>query len=296
MPVKMKSTSLHTFSCDKGNFLYKFYVHILYFPFNLFNNRKPLKKTDPNLVIQKFFPNHLESFIRKTLPEASPSRKWSDLFLMSIPWNKIQEELKTINVLDLGCGTGNYYYKFREYSGNRISSYTGIDIIKHEEQLSNPPGNFKLITYDGKNLLNYIPPETNFIFSQSAVEHIQEDLSVFKQIRSFCEISNRPIYQLHLIPGRECLKLYRFHGVRQYTPRTISKITRIFIGNYQKKMIILGGENSNKVHKNYITIKDIRKENVDEYAHDCINAFNMDIHMEIPVEKANFYALQIIKN
>jgi len=291
----MKSSSLHTFTCDKGNLLYKTIVRILYFPLNWYNNRKPLKNTDPELSTEKFVPQNSDSAMKKIISGSSPSRKWSDLFLMNTEWEKIHETLKTINVLDLGCGTGNYYFKLQEYSGNKISSYVGVDISKHENLLQFPPGNVKFINYDGKNLLNLIPLETNIIFSQSAIEHFQEDLTIFKQIKNFCEMSDRPIYQLHMIPARECLKLYRFHGVRQYTPRTISKITKLFIGNYEKKLFILGGKNSNEVHKNYISKTDKRSDRIDEYEQECRIAFNKDIENNGLVENANFYALLIKK-
>jgi SAM-dependent methyltransferase len=291
----MKSSSIHQFTCDKGNFFYKVCVRILYYPFNLYNNRNPLKDIDHEISIQKFIPFNLESSMQQITPGSSPSRKWSDLLIMSLAWQKIHEDLKTIRVLDLGCGTGNEYFKLNQYSGNKISSYTGIDISENKNRMTDPPLQVKFITYDGKNLIDRIPPETNFIFSQSSIEHFQEDIKIFKQIKSFCEKTDQPVYQLHLFPSRECLNLYRFHGVRQYTPSTLSKITRLFSGNYEKKLFILGGENSNTVHLNYITKKDTRKEKPDEYEQDCLNAFNKDMHKLVPIENANFYALLIIK-
>jgi len=57
------------------------------------------------------------------------------------------------------------------------------------------------------------------------------------------------VYQIHLFPSKICLKLYPFHGVRQYTPRNISKITRLFSDFSEVELFELGGENANKVHR-----------------------------------------------
>ncbi len=48
------------------------------------------------------------------------------------------------------------------------------------------------------------------------------------QLRDFAAAINRPSILVHLMPSAACLRLYRHHGLRQYTPRTISKITRLF--------------------------------------------------------------------
>jgi SAM-dependent methyltransferase len=291
----MRSTSLHWFTCDKGTFLYKAIVRMLYYPFNIYNNRKPLLEIDPELKIDTFVPLHLESFLPLTQPGSSPSRKWCDLFMMGLPWNNIRDDLKTIRMFDIGCGTGNIYSKFNSWSKNGVSRYTGIDISGHPKRLDNQSEHLRFITYDGTHLYNEIPDDTNFIFSQSAVEHIQEDITIFEQIKRFCENANHPVYQLHFIPGKTSLGLYRFHGVRQYTPRTVSKLTRLFPSTYEKKLYILGGNNSNMVHHHYITKKDIRTDSKEAYEQDCLEAFNKDIHSVTLPEKANFYALMIIK-
>ena len=96
--------------------------------------------------------------------------------------------------------------------------------------------------------------------------------------------------QIHLFPSRVGLKLFGFHGVRQYTPRTVSKITNLFSGNFNKELILLGGRNSSEVHMKYIRKKDVRKEKKEEYKEACYRAFLKDLKDEVKADDANFYA------
>ena len=102
------------------------------------------------------------------------------------------------------------------------------------------------------NILSYIPPKTNLFFSQSSLEHL-DDISYFNQIKEYTEKYKEPIIQIHLVPAPFGLWLYLLHGIRQYTPRNISKLTRIFNKNDRRIIYQLGGKYCNRVHFKFIT-------------------------------------------
>src|SRR5208283_5417616 len=86
---------------------------------------------------------------------------------------------------------------------------------------------FKLVRADSGSTAQYLA-DANLIITQSALEHFEKDLNFFRQIADHVARTRRPIVQFHLIPSAACLTTYPWHGVRQYTPRTISRITRLF--------------------------------------------------------------------
>src|SRR5207248_563863 len=98
-----------------------------------------------------------------------------------------------------------------------------------------------------------IPAGTNMFISQSAVEHFDEDLGFFEQIRDYVRETPEPVMQIHLVPSQACLHLYHLHGVRQYTPRTLSKITRLFAPDAYAAVYRLGGDACNRLHYSFIT-------------------------------------------
>jgi len=298
----MKSSSFHTISADKQGFLYKLMTRLLYFPFNWINNLRPLKIIDPDLKITQFKLLDVEykySLIEKI---ASPSRKLSNLFWMNYDWKALQNTLGDINICDLGCGSGKYYELLQEYSNNNIGKYTGLDIYENKnwEKLKVQNDNVGFIKYDGKNILDLIPKETNLIISQSAIEHFTEDITIFKQVSEFVKNSEHPVYQIHLFPAASGLKMFRYHGIRQYTPRNISKITNLFSGFSNYSLLALGADDSVKIHRKYITKpsrtgRDLRHLKEEKYNKECLNAIKKDMAKTLIVNDAAFYALIIKK-
>lgn len=247
----MKSTSIHFLNADKG--LNKF-QKIIYLFLNWVNNLFPYYQVDKSIEFSKFSDLPWEKEWDKTYPTSSPARKVCDLFWRSLPWEKIERELGEIHVFDTGCGHGNYSTRLQSGSGGRIASYVGIDAKRRpnwaELEKTNPE--FRFIETNSNNILPLIPAETNLFVTQSAIEHFDEDLKFFEQIREFIDKSNKPVIQIHLFPAKATLPLYLFHGLRQYTPRTISKITQLFSAS-KFKLIGLGGDKSKKLHWYYFT-------------------------------------------
>ena len=90
--------------------------------------------------------------------------------------------------------------------------------------------------------------------------------------------------------------MYPFHGVRQYTPRNISKISGLFSDFSETYLYELGGENSKKAHAKFINTgllnRDIRIQNEEIYERICYNAIKNDFEKH-QTNMPNFYALVI---
>ncbi len=234
--------------------------------------------------------------------KSSPSRVLSDLFWLKLPWKKIKDELGEVNILDTGCGRGNYGRKLVNYSNNNMSSYFGIDIyedgnwVKLEENYSI----IKFQKYNGKQIIDHIPKGTNFFMSQSAIEHIKDDLLYFSNIREYIHRSKKNIIQIHLFPSRSCIYLYGYHGLRIYTLRRISKITRMFKNHSYAVLFKLGGDACKSLHYEYITKPiaemngDLREIKHKEYKEFLLKVIKRD--MKHPIKDPNFYALIIHSN
>lgn len=292
----MKSSSFHRLSADNKNLFYKIFAKIFHTPLNFLNNLFADYNVDEKLKLSKFVLKNFENQYKKTEILSSPTRKLSDLFWQNVNWDVFKNENGEINVFDIGCGSGNYFKKLQDFSGNIISNYKGIDIYENQNWkiLEKDFSNVEFAIYDGINILNEIPEKTNLIISQSAIEHIIEDITIFRQIKTFIEKSNHKVAQIHLFPSEICLRLYPFHGVRQYTPRNISKISKLFSDFCNVELFALGGKNSNNIHQKYINKglfnKDIRNLDKEKYNNECYEAIKKDFSDE-RIYKPGFYAL-----
>ncbi len=273
----------------------------LYFILNRFNNAFPTLWVDDKLTQKPFVAQALEDIWHLFPVKQSPSRKLSDIFWFSLPWDKIEEELKEINILDTGCGSGGYYHILKAYSKGIINSYKGIDIYKHKEiEKKEADNKFSFGLYDGINVYREIKDNTNLFISQSAIEHFEKDLNYFLQVKEYITNSGNNVLQIHLFPAASGLKLYRIHGVRQYTPRTVSKITSLFKANSYYVLYRLGGKKCNKLHYDFITYplkngqKDYRETQTERYDDLLKRAIISD--MKTDCQYPSFYALVIHSN
>ena len=132
----------------------------------------------------------------------SPARMVSDLFWINIDWQKIKKTLGEINILDFGCGKGDYLRKLYKWSNESISSYNGIDLQEfshwqncaNNESYKNIQISFMKLDIDKNidNLKSFFPEEVNFFMSQSALEHIKYDLEIFAQIKEYILKNKKP--------------------------------------------------------------------------------------------------------
>ncbi len=246
------STSIHGLNADTGlNFPQK----IAYLILNWVNNLLPYSNIDKRIKIKFWKSDVWEKRWGDTYKESSAARKLSDLFWMTLDWQEIKKGVGDIHVFDTGCGSGNYGDRIIDWSKGEVKSYTGVDAKprKNWESLEKKHKDFHLISSRSTDISALIPEETNFYMTQSAIEHFDSDLVFFEQIKADIEKKKKKAIQVHLFPGAATLPLYLFHGLRQYNPRTISKITRLFDSSYSFELIGLGGNRAKIVHFKYFT-------------------------------------------
>ena len=236
----------------------------------------------------------------------SPSRALSNFFWMALPWKKIRLALGgKIHLLDMGCGTGKYFQLLQNWGGHTLDTYHGIDSKKsqHWAQISknNPDVRFKVM----ESLFSEddLKPDTNFIMTQSSIEHFEFDSLFFIELRKFLDHSPKPFIQVHLLPSAACLWLYLTHGYRQYTPFTIDKMTDSFSQTDTKRILLpLGGRHCNFLHFSAITLSkltrrlrsDQRQTAPGRYRQKLKKAILRDL--ERPKGSPSFYAVVLLSN
>jgi hypothetical protein len=159
---------------------------------------------------------------------------------------------------------------------------------------------FQFFKFEGTDFTDLIPHGTNLFITQAAIEHFEEDLYFFKQVSDYISSSRRNVIQIHIIPSTVTLYLMPFHGVRQYTLRTISKITDLFKDFSYSILFNLGGKHCNYLHYKYITdpkrkgLGDLRFKKTHEYNKLSLDAIEKD--MKYPQKMPLAYALIIHSN
>lgn len=259
------NTSFHGINADTNLGAFN---KLLWVIFNLANNYY-LPNRASGLNIQDFCPNLDEGDWEKVGITCSPSRSLSDLFWLKLDWQQIKSELGDINVFDTGCGAGGYALMLDKFSNNSIANYYGVDLAPRESwnEIMQKYKFVKLESKNSKNISESVPENTNLFISQSAIEHFEDDLLYFMQIRQFIEKAERNTIQIHLFPSAACLKTFPLHGLREYTPRTVSKITDIFnTENTYSMLFKLGGKRCNKLHYEFIN-KPLRSGSKKDWRH-----------------------------
>lgn len=250
--LNSESTSRHKLSADNG--LSK-PQRVLWLIYNMLNNRFPRIGIDHKLQELKFrlTADRLDELWESIGEVASPSRSLCDLFWMSLPWEALSKELSRVAILEAGCGSGVYGRLLEEILGDYFQEYVGIDIVEDEQwNKVTDSSRFSFETSRASDAYRFMAGK-NVIITQSALEHFEEDLLYFQQISDYVFSSEDPILQVHLIPSASCIVTFPWHGIREYTPRTISRITRLFDSRTQAYLIGLGGSTCNKVHRRFIT-------------------------------------------
>jgi hypothetical protein len=228
--------------------------------YNLYNNSLPRVHVDKKLNEVRFSLterqlNEMWNGIRSTV---SPARRLCDLFWMSLPWGALANELGNVTALEVGCGSGVYGRLLESSLGDSFRRYVGVDIEadKDWKTYSNDPRFFFDVSR-ASDIAKYLPG-SNLILTQSALEHFEEDLLYFDQVSQYVLRSQHPILQVHLVPSASCITTFPWHGVREYTPRTLSRITRLFGAETERYLFKLGATFCNRVHRQFITWPTLR--------------------------------------
>ncbi len=300
MQEKIKSSSIHNYNADRGLGLFPKFFYIF---LNFLNNAFPYANLDSRIKIRHFGNDSWKKYWERTYPSSSVARKMCDLFWWSLPWDSIVKELGEVKIFDTGCGSGNYGARLYEASSGRVSSYTGVDAKPKPNwsELEQKYPNFHLLESRSSNISTLIPEGTNMFITQSAIEHFDTDLLFFEQIKEYIGKTDKPVIQVHLFPAGATLPLYIFHGIRQYVPRTISKISRIFNDSSKIFLYGLGGAEGKKLHWKYFTwpvliLRKFKKPtfDVDEYEPKLRKAIEIDVVN--PSRSPIFWALVIHSN
>jgi hypothetical protein len=298
-PPQSASTSRHRLNADRR--LSKT-ERILWIVYNLYNNSFPRVHVDKKLNELMFSLterqlNEMWDGIRST---ASPARRLCDLFWMSLPWGALANYLGNVTALEVGCGSGVYGRLLESCLGKSFKQYVGVDIEadKDWKTYSNDP-RFVFDVSRASDIAKHLPG-SNLILTQSALEHFEEDLLYFNQVSQYVLRSQHPILQVHLIPSASCVATFPWHGVREYTPRTLSRITRLFGADTERYLFRLGATRCNRVHRQFITWPNLRHgvdlrhvENL-RYQRDLRSAILHDFSSM--GRSAAFYALVLASN
>ena len=244
----MKSSSVHSWSSDYGlNVIEK----IVWIMLNWINNVWLSNSYNRKICVNYFAPNVSSYYWNVSYDKmTSPSRTLSNLFMSQFPWENLQLEVGHINVLDLGCGKGNHFGRLQKWSNGRIVSYRGVDQKSDSnwKKIINSNENVSFVKANVIDVEDVFEMSTNFIFSQSSIEHFQYDVELFNKIHDFVCCSTKPVVQVHLLPSSSGLRLYGWHGVRQYTKRTISKLVHMYLDDSYVLLFELGGMFCNNAH------------------------------------------------
>ena len=224
---------------------------ILWFYNNFLINLNPNSNIDNKIEFIKFKPNQHLQYLNKISFENSPLRFLTDLFIHSINWEEIYSKINNFKFLEIGCGRGIYGKLLSQILSEKFSTYVGIDPIPRNEWKSFSQ-NFKFFEDISENVKSYIN-NSNFLLTITAIEHFEKDLKFFQDISDYLKKEKRPFMQVHIMPAYPCLRTYLGHGFRQYSPKLISKITRLFDNNTKKTVIKLGDYRYNNLTFEYIT-------------------------------------------
>jgi SAM-dependent methyltransferase len=192
---------------------------------------------DPDLARPDLIPEH-----------ATPARVLANLFWESLPGAAIREALgDAVHVLDVGCGRGNYAAVLDTALG--LGTYRGIDVREDStwQTLAAADERLEFLVCRAEELGDTELAGRNLIVSQSALEHVRDDLAFFRRIAGQLGASTRPLLQIHLLPGANLWRLWGVHGYRGYSERNLRHVVALFTGSHVD-VIKLGGPACNRLH------------------------------------------------
>jgi len=287
------SSSGHILNSDLPLDLYQ---QKLWFNLNIENNKNSDKELDPNLHFADFRCD-IDAHWRRLAKDITPPRKLCNMFWLNLPWRDLENRIGPLRIMDYGCSVGNYALNFMEWTDVAFS-YHGFDVRPGDiwEERRAHYSNLNFTQYEGEFERRHFSDEFNFFMSQSAMEHVVHDLTYFQVIADYLSETDKPTIHIHQVPSAACLDLYGLHGVRHYTPRTVSKISKLF-PDAICTLFSLGGVSTNAFHLDSITIPesedtpDWRNVNLDEYNSLMKEAITSD--MSSKCSEASFYTIVI---
>lgn len=241
--------SRSTFNPISGDHAQPGYLRSLWIWLNRFDACLP----QPVLANLRPFSTPLDSYPGPYLEASySPSRLLSNLFWFSLPAAALRARLGRLDVIDIGCGRGNYKAVLETALGP-LDSYTGIDVQPRPEwaalQAADPHCRF--IEAYAENISPEMISGGSLIVSQSAIEHIRDDMDLMRHIAEGLRKRPGPSLQIHLLPSSHMWRQYGLHGYRGYSARALRRLLSAF-PDFSTALYVLGGAASNAVHYDWI--------------------------------------------
>ncbi|MFM2339805.1 MAG: hypothetical protein RLZZ360_441 [Candidatus Parcubacteria bacterium] len=156
---------------------------------------------------------------RFTLAEVnteSPTRQLLDRVFSRVLVQALPQ--KTIEVFDIGCGTG--YVRDVLASHGYSGSYTGIDMVQEAAyNAAHPAFNSTLIVGDVTTMIT--DKKYDLVISMTVLEHVVDDRAAVAVAH---QLVTRGGVQIHVVPMFPTLFLYFWHGFRQYNKRRLKQL------------------------------------------------------------------------
>jgi len=187
----------------------------------------------------------------------SPSRLFCERHLASMGLAGFAATAGGLRMHEMGCGSGRAGRLASVAAGAPIR-YRGFDVARRAAWDEPMPG-ATMAVFDGEDFAGTIAPDDNFFFSQSAAEHIPGDLAYFEAVARACARAPGPTLQVHYLPSAACLRLYLFHGLRQYPAGALGRIAALQAPDAHSVAVALGGPACAAVHWRWITLPMIRR-------------------------------------
>src|SRR5699024_10066314 len=148
-----------------------------------------------------------------------------------------------------------YAGHWMEWSRGRIAHYPGDDANAQPARASvaSPRPSVAFLQHHIQQMTARVARQPNLILSPSTSEHVQDDAGGFEPLHAYAMRAERPMLQVHLVPSAACVPLYLWHGYRQYTPRSLSRLTSRGADSSSRLVVRLGGPACNALHFSYVT-------------------------------------------
>ena len=245
---QINSSSINRITSDKGLTPYQ---RVVWFVINFFDNMfneslSPCVKIN-NLSVDR---GQFDSLNREIDDTSSPSRRLSLLFFHTYNWRDNIPKSSHAKILEIGCGTGIYSQLFDDVLSE--PEYTGLDIMQNSLWFKYKSKRVSFVQSPAKDIKDIID-NYNIVFTQSSLEHIEEDVKLFDDIYENRVSKGRPTMQVHLFPASSTLFTYLWHGYRQNNFRKINKLISSYSKESQIEVIRIGGFKTFFLHLSYIT-------------------------------------------
>ena len=290
------SASFHQLNSDYPlGSIHKYLYLLLNIIVSFFPSKLPNK-----LARFKFSPSEeiLSRAIADEESPISPSRLLSNSFWNSMNWGVMEEILdNNLRVAEIGCGSGRYGRRLNSLSP--LSSYLGIDLFRSEEWDSHQD-NFNFVQDSYENFSKHITDE-NLLITQSAIEHFDNDLVLFRDMNDYASKCDYPVIAIHIFPSAFCIFTFLWHGIRQYGCFSIRRILKCSQNTSSQSLFSLGGKHSNRFHLKRFTFPSVfqnvplGEHPAKKYFPDLLNALNRD-SLSPSKRSAAFYALILTWN